>query len=216
MDRQSKNPDFMEIQDILLFLEGVEEADTFVPDVEKSTGNKSSKSKGSSNDNKSKGNGQKYCLLHGTNSSHSTDECNTLKSEAKRIKTNKSGGKDKKSKYGNKTWKKSSDDAKKSAMKEMNAFAKASAEKAVKDAVKKQMNAIQRKRSSDDESMSEGELNNIEMSLFNEKEKNPKSNTRKVNWDEEEMSVDLDLDNNDVDKDLDKVLSDDDTFYSTN
>ena len=71
-------------------------------------------------------------------------------------KNNKGDRRDK-PKYGNKTWTRSADDAKKCASKDLAVVVA----KQVKKAVKKELHAVSRKRSSDD-SLSDGELNNVD------------------------------------------------------
>ena len=55
--------------------------------------------------------GQKFCLLHGNNNTHTTDECNALKAQAKKLKDETGGNTGKaKGKGKNKTWNNKSKD----------------------------------------------------------------------------------------------------------
>ena len=95
--------------------------------------------------------GTKFCLKHGK-CSHTSDECEVLKKLAN--ESNSSGGK-----FGNKTWSRKADDAKKAFKKELAAFVK----KAVAAKVKKKLNSIDsKKHKSDDDSF---DLNAIEQEL---------------------------------------------------
>ena len=93
------------------------------------------------------GKNKKYCILHG-NGSHATEDCETLKKQVNRMKSqndgSKSGGSDKKS--GN--WKKKASEAKDKAKDQFATFIN----DAVNEAVKKASKAKKRKTDSDDSS----------------------------------------------------------------
>jgi hypothetical protein len=95
-------------------------------------------------------------MLHGKGN-HSTEECRNMQAQAKRMKTN--GGDSKPSGSKNKTWNRKDGDKKKVTFgkNEINTLVK----KAAKKAAKKEINALSKKRKSED-SDSEEEMNNIE------------------------------------------------------
>ena len=72
---------------------------------------------------------------------HSTDECDTLKEQAAKLKSGDSNGNGKK-KFGNKTWTRKANDATNSSKKELAAFI----QKSIKEGVRKELHAIDRKR----------------------------------------------------------------------
>lgn len=158
MDRQGFDPIMKTPEQVVDFLERIETAEDFHPDKQKQVSNKhkGKVQKHGSNNNHAKGNGDKYCMLHGKGN-HSTEECRNMLAQAKRMKTN--GGASKPSGGSkNKTWNRKDGDKKVTFGKnEINALVK----KAVKKAAQKEINALSRKRKSDD-SDSEEEMNNIE------------------------------------------------------
>ena len=95
-------------------------------------------------------------MLHGNNSSHTTEECHKLKAEATRLKGDGDGK--------NKIWTKKAQDYKDKTRKDLSAIVA----KAIKKGVHKELSNIEsRKRESDDDS-SEGEINLIEdLNKFN-------------------------------------------------
>jgi hypothetical protein len=184
MDKQGFDPVTKSPEQVTDFLEQLETAEDFDPDKQKQVNNNNNNNKnkgkmqkqGSNNNAK---NGDKYCMLHGKGN-HSTDECRNMQAQAKRMKTN--GGDSKPSGSKNKTWNRKDGDKKKVTFgkNEINTLVK----KAAKKAAKKEINALSKKRKSED-SDSEEEMNNIE-----------------------ERIEDMDL-NNFNSEDLKKVLDDD-------
>lgn len=152
MDRQGFDPITNPLTDVIDFCERIESTeDPFTPVESKKPRGKGKKPESSGD--------QKNCMLHGMGS-HSTEECKVLKAQAKRMKEGK-GASDDKPKYSNKTWKRSADSAKSSAKKELAAF--------VKEAVREELNAMTKKRKSEEESSDEEgeEANNVEDDLAN-------------------------------------------------
>ena len=153
MDRQGFDPLTKSVGEVVAFLEQIENAKEF--DGQEVDHNQ----KASSDNNKKKKSSQskgKYCMLHGKGN-HSTDECNTLKEQTKKIKGGSSsggngngGGNNKK--FGNKTWTRKATDSTNSNKKELAAFIK----KSVAEKVSKEMFAIEKKRKADDEEMVDG------------------------------------------------------------
>ena len=189
MDRQGKDPDHMTTAAIITFLEGVEEAEDFEPDKKGKDNNKNSKGKGQKSSNKSNNsnnNSKGGCLIHGPNAKHTTNEC---RDAAKRLKTDNNNKGDGKKSYGNKSWSRKSEEAKKETlsylkketMKEVNSFAKTAVKHAVKKAMK-EVNTFNRKRSNNDSSDDEGEMHSMEKQMFNMdiNKRNPKSKSRQV------------------------------------
>ena len=144
MDRQGFDPLTVLATDVVDFLEQIETSEDFDPE-----GTVAKKSNSSNNKKKSSGGGgsSKFCILHGKGG-HDTDNCRTMQSQAKKLKSGGSGGG-----YSggskNKTWsRKASDDTNKS-KKEFNSF--------VKKMVQKELNAI-----SDKKRKASGEVHNVE------------------------------------------------------
>jgi len=95
---------------------------------------------------------KRKCLLHGNNNTHTTDECDTLKARAKKLKDKTGGNAGKaKGKGKNKTWNDKSKEETNKSKGELAAFVK----KAVKDGLKQELKSIVKKRksNSDDDSM---------------------------------------------------------------
>ena len=160
MDRQGYDPIDHDVEEVVTFLENIEAAEDFdVNNNTKVTIKKDGKpKKTSSSGGGSSGNGQQYCMLHGKGN-HSTDECEALKKEAKRIKSGGSSTvKTEKSGTKNKTWSKKAQESKDKAKKDLAAFVKSAVNKAVAEATKK------RKSKSDD---SDDELAAFDLKDFN-------------------------------------------------
>ena len=87
-------------------------------------------------------------MFHGNNNTHTTDECSTLKAQAKKRKGDTGSNTDKaKGKGKNKTWNKKSKDQTNKPKEELAAFVK----KAVKDGLKQELKSIHKKRQSNSE-----------------------------------------------------------------
>lgn len=162
MDRQGFDAVAKTPGQVVDFLEQIETAEDFDGDKQKQVVNNNHNNKNKSkqqkqgSDSKPRGDGSKYCMLHGKGN-HSSEECRNIQSQVKRMKTN---GGDAKSTNGgskNRTWSRKSDDGKKVTKKELNALLT----KAVKKAAQKEVNALNKKRKSDD-SDSEEEMHAIE------------------------------------------------------
>ena len=154
MDRQGFDPISKSPIQVVDFMERIEQAEDFDGQIidrqQKTSANgkpkKKQRTKGDSH-------GSKFCLKHGK-CNHTSDECEVLKKLANESNSPSGGGK-----FGNKTWSRKADDAKKASKKELAAFVK----KAVAAKVKKELNAIDsKKRKSDDDSF---DLNAIEQEL---------------------------------------------------
>ena len=156
MERQGFDPLNHSLLDVIAKLEDIETAENFdataTKVVPKSTKKKSSpKSSNSDNQGSNNSNGKKHCMFHGWGG-HTTDECDKLKQQVKKLKTDNNSSSGKKDENAKKQgdWKKKADKAKKEgdnfAM-TMNKMVK----KAVKTAIKNN-----KRRSTDDSS--EGSL----------------------------------------------------------
>jgi hypothetical protein len=165
MDRQGKDPVMMSPDELVTFLEQIEMAEDFVvPDKKKDNNKKGKKKSNQKGGNNNSDGGEHYCMLHGNNNTHSTEDCRTMKKQAKKMKGNSSGGDNGNSNNGN--WKNKAKANKAKAAKELNAVAKKAAKEGAK-AVVKELNAANKKRKSDDEEESDdGSLNAIEQALF--------------------------------------------------
>ena len=152
MDCQGFDPMAKTTQEIVQFMENIDMSEDFDGDVKKKIGEAkkgNSKKAMKKNNNTS---GQKFCLLHGNNNTHTTDECNMLKAQAKKLKgdTGRNVGKVK-GKGKNKTWTNKSKDKTDKSKGKLTAFVK----KAVKDGLKQELKSIDKKHksNSDDSSM---------------------------------------------------------------
>ena len=191
MDRQGIDPDSKTLIEVVNLFERIEASEDNVEDkftkVQKGKGGKTNKSSG-----KKSGEGQFYCLLHGANSSHNTDDCHKMKADAKRLKTDegKKGGKT----FSNKQWKRQADDGKNQSKNELN--------KLVKKAVRKEMNNAEKKRKSDD---SDQEVNALEEHLFQmdlDAIKVPRKKEKKDNKIRPDEDGDYDLDDFSIDDEI--------------
>lgn len=164
MDKQGFDPVEKELQEVIDFCERMENAEDFEPAREGGK-TKSHDSKPKSKDShkgKSSGGG-KYCLLHGNNGTHNTDDCLVLKKQAKSLKANDG---DRKPAFKNKTWKRDADKSTNSSKKELAAF--------VRKQARKELYAFANKRKASDDD-DEKSLNNVEegevdFSMFNFKD----------------------------------------------
>ena len=144
MDRQGFDPLTKTVNEVVGFLEQIENAEEF--DNQKVDHNQKAPT-----DNKKKKHSQskgKYCMLHGKGN-HTTEECNTLKEQTKKIKSGSSGGNGNggNKKFGNKSWTRKASDSTSSNKKELAAFIK----KSVAEKVSKEMNALDKKRKADND-----------------------------------------------------------------
>ena len=161
MDRQGFDPLAQTFNQVIAFMERIEESEDPQMIDKKPAAKKVAKSPWKENGKKQ---GGKYCLLHGTGG-HSTDECRHLQQQAKKLKDSHSPDKTGSgpNKFGNKSWSRKSAEAKASSSKELNAFIK----KAIARGVAKELNNAERKRKAADSSDEEGEINMVDLSEFN-------------------------------------------------
>ena len=158
MARQGFDPlTTMNMASLLEFCQRLEDLPEFQP-VERKPSSTDNKKK--SSPKKSTG-GDKYCLIHGKGS-HDSNDCNTLKAQAKRLKDDRSSKSDGGSK--NKSWSRKSEEDKKKSAKQLNAF--------IKKTVKAQLNVISdKKRKADSDTEEEegflAEAGEIDLSQFN-------------------------------------------------
>ena len=137
MDRQGFDPMDHTVHEVVDFLENVEAAEDFEVSHSANNNKKDNRSKKGSSSSNSSGSSQKYCMLHGKGN-HTTEECEKLKKEAKRIKSDapsstKSTGKFSK----NKTWSKKAQEGKSKTQEDLAAFVNKAVAKAVSKASKK-------------------------------------------------------------------------------
>jgi hypothetical protein len=163
MDRQGFNPIEKTPAEVVAFMEQVEAAEDFEGQLVEGKPASSNGNNKKSSSNKDSGNtkgSSKYCALHGKGN-HSTDDCRTIKSEVKKLKSNdsKPSGTDRNVRFAskNKTWSKKAEDYKQKSQKELNAMGK------VVEKLKKEVNALTKKRKSEDSD--EEELHAVERQL---------------------------------------------------
>ena len=157
MDRQGFDPISKTPIQVVDFMERIEQSEDFDGHVidRSQKPNAANGNKGKNKKQRTKGDspGSKFCPKHGK-CSHTSDECDVLKKLAEQSNSSSGGGK-----FGNKTWSRKADDAKKASKKELAAFVK----KAVAAKVKKELNSVDsKKRKSDDDSF---DLNAIDQDL---------------------------------------------------
>jgi hypothetical protein len=148
----------------------MEEAEDFQPGRDAKKKNSNKKAKGEKKHEKSapSADGPKYCLLHGDNHTHVTDECHVLKKQAGALRR-RNDDDDRKPPY-KKSWKRDADKGTNSSKKELAAF--------VRKQARKELNAFAKKRKAssdeDDEeeeksvgSLHHFEAGEIDLSAFN-------------------------------------------------
>jgi hypothetical protein len=156
------------IAEVVNFMERIENAEEMVHKgtIVNDNGNnkkKSAKKKtGGNNSNRSNNNGDsdntKFCVIHGWNNSHTTEQCRVakkLKAEGKPIEPQK--------RNHNKSWSRKSEEAKKTSKEELGALVKEQVAKAMSEAQKSKKRAS----NSDDE-----ECNVLDLGAFNYKNMN--------------------------------------------
>ena len=143
MDRQGFDPLNKHLNEVVDFMERIEQSEDFDGQAIDHQRNQSS----GNNKKKSKTSGKgKFCLLHGPNT-HPTDECKVLKAKADDLKDGSSSSNNKKKggKFGNKTWTKKAEESTSKDKKELAAFIK----KAVAQGVQKELHSLDKKRKSE-------------------------------------------------------------------
>jgi hypothetical protein len=171
MEKQDFDPDTKTLIEVIQFCERMEEAEDFQPgrDAKKNHSNKKAKGEKKHEKSAPSATGPKYCLLHGDNHTHVTDECHVLKKQAGALRRRNDDDDDRKPPY-KKSWKRDADKGTNSSKKELAAF--------VRKQARKELNAFAKKRKAssdeddDDEEKSVGSLNHfvageIDLSAFN-------------------------------------------------
>ena len=155
MDRQGFDPVVHSLGEVVSFLERVETAEQGHENNNTKSSQKASSKTSSSykKGSKSSGSGNHYCMVHGKNATHSTENCNQLKKEASRLKSGNNDGKSK-----NKTWK-NKDSYKKKEHNTLEALVSESVQHELQKAAKK------RKVIKDDDSSATMSINAIEEAL---------------------------------------------------
>ena len=159
MDRQGFDPLEKELKDIVEFMENLEEAEGFDgTTVSNSKNNKKPTSSGKKSVKfaNSPNDANEYCMLHGQGN-HSTENCHTLKAEAKKLKERKGSNSGNKS-SGKKDWSKKASDSKKNTAKELHVLVK----KAVQAELKASDNKRKASKGDDDDDVMMMDSFNIE------------------------------------------------------
>ena len=157
MERQGFDPIDRGIPATVEFMENLEGLED-KSSIEKATTSKpkdKSKSKGKDTEGAKKHKYSHFCSEHGPNYTHDTEGCNVLKNKGKE----KSGS----GKFSNKTWTRKADESNTKSKKELAAFLAKSIQKQVKEGVKKELAALQKKRKSDDSDDEEGECHLVDI-----------------------------------------------------
>ena len=170
MDKQGFDPLVKTPQEVVDFMERIEMSEDHDQKATKVVAKNSNKKKASSNHNKTgDNNGEYYCMLHGNNRTHSTDECKALKADVKKRKANDGDSKPK-GKGKNKSWtKKPAENTVEESKQELAALVK----KVQKLGKKLELNAVEpvKKRKvnypSSDEEEAEFDFDDAELKNFN-------------------------------------------------
>jgi hypothetical protein len=163
MDKQNFDPTEGTITEVLNFCERMESAEegSFekVRNDQKTNGkNGKSKPKGKPKN----GDGSKhYCMLHGPNDTHDTENCLVMKKTADSLKSGYKNKSDGQPQSKNKTWKRKADDNKKHTKQDLAAF--------VRKQARKELHAFAKKRKvdtddddKDDDKTVDGSVNNMD------------------------------------------------------
>ena len=161
MDKQDFDPIIKTLAEVVDFCERMEAAEDFEParNGQKTNGNNNKKDKkdySKKGKSDSKG-GDKYCLLHGNNPTHATDECHVLKKQAQSLRKTAERNGDQKPAFNNKTWKRDASKSTTTSKKELATFVRKQARKELYAFAKKRKMADE-----DDDETSTASLNNIE------------------------------------------------------
>jgi len=137
MERQGFDPFSHTPGEILDFCERLEVAEAIETPVKAKKGNDRTKKHKSKNASARKEEDPDYyCMIHGPNRSHNTDDCYSLKKQIKEGKYDNKGTK-------NKSWSRKAEDAKVKSKKDLAAF--------ISKTIRKEMNAMDKKRPAEEE-----------------------------------------------------------------
>lgn len=156
LTRQGRDPMNMTPEEILTFFENQEQTEDYNWVEQKSNSNSNKDKKRKASTGKKESGGSFYCMHHGKNNTHNTNDCKKLQAEVKKLKSNESGGSDKKP-FKNKTWNR------KDIKKEINEVAKKAAK-----AVVEEMNSISKQKKRRIEEDSDSEVNAIDQTSNDE------------------------------------------------
>ena len=146
MDRQGFDPVVKTLQEVVNFMERIEQSEDFEGQRVDHSQKSSSGSNGKAKKAKTKGqHGTKWCMVHGKGS-HTSDECEVIK---KRVADYKSGKTNSGGRFQNKTWTRKADESTKSSKKDLAAFIKT----AVAKGVKQELNSVDKKRKAKDDDL---------------------------------------------------------------
>jgi hypothetical protein len=160
MDKQDFDPIVKTLAEVVDFCKRMEAAEDFEPacDGQKTSHkSKSDKKKDYSKQGKSDSKGSyKYCLLHGNNTSHTTDECHVLMKQAQSLRKTAERDGNQKPAFNNKTWKRDASKSATASKKELATFVRKQARKELYTFTKKR-----KMTDDDDDEKSTASLNNI-------------------------------------------------------
>ena len=160
MEKQGFDPMEHVINDVVDVMERLESTEDFDNDKDtKQVAKGKSNGKSGKKSHNSNGKQKFYCMYHGDNTSHNTENCHKMKQEAKRLK-GESNGNQSYGKSKNKTWSRKAEEAKDASKKDLAVFIR----KEAKKQVKKDLKTISKKRKSED-SDSDGELHMLDLDL---------------------------------------------------
>ena len=170
MDKQNFDPTEGTITEVLNFCERMESSEEGFEKVrnDQKTNGKGGKPKANGKP-KLHNAGSKFCMLHGSNNTHDTEDCHVMKKTAESLKTGYKNKNDGQSKGGskNQSWKRKADDGKKNTKNDLAAF--------VSKTIRKELHAFNKKRKvdtdndnkttdDDDQSVNNFELTDVDLS----------------------------------------------------
>ena len=162
MEKQGFDPMDQPVTDVVDFMERLETTEDFDADKDTKSVAKKGNGKSGKKSANSKGKQNLYCMFHGENNSHKTEDCYQLQKEAKRLKKENNGNDKSYGKSKNKTWSRKAEEAKSASKNDLAVFIR----KEVKKGVKKDLKAMSKKRKSED-SDSDGEIHMFDLKDFN-------------------------------------------------
>ena len=168
MDKQNFDPTEGTITEVLNFCERMESSEEGFEKVRNDQ-----KTNGKGGNPKANGKpklhnaGSKFCMLHGSNNTHDTEDCHIMKKTAESLKTGYKNKNDGQLKSGskNQSWKRKADDGKKNTKNDLAAF--------VSKTIRKELHAFNKKRkvdtnndkpTDDDQSVNNFELTDVDLS----------------------------------------------------
>jgi len=175
LQEQGHDPVTMNITEFITKVEFIEGAEEFTIPKKNDSSKTTSKSKGKGKSLIKDGDKPShYCLHHGKNHTHDTNDCKVMKEQAKRVKSKDNGGS---KSYGNKTWSRSANENRDKSKKELAMFISKTIRKelnsfSAKKKRKADLNVVERNddasKKSDDDSLADFDYDKLENMSFDD------------------------------------------------